>query len=372
MKFAVFTHVVHRQNNNQIFGYAPYIYEMNIWGKYVSELKIIAPQNNQDVSAIDASYNHQNCTFSAIKAFDFLNLKAILKALVCLPQNFFVICKAMSNADHIQIRCPGNVGLLACVAQIFFPKKSKTAKYAGNWDPKAKQPLSYKLQKWILNNTLLTRNMQVLVYGQYPNQSHNIKPFFTATYSDQQKTDNKVRNFDATITFLFVGTLTSGKRPLYAVQLIEQLLASNTNIRLEIYGEGAENQNITQYIQSKKLGKFVFLNGNQHKDVLQVAYQNAHFLILPSKSEGWPKAVAEAMFWGCVPISTNVSCINYMLDNQTRGLILDLNLKNDVQKVNYLLENHDIYNQKSLAASQWSQNYTTNFFESEIQKLLQV
>jgi hypothetical protein len=35
--------------------------------------------------------------------------------------------------------------LLGCVLQIFSNKK-KTAKYAGNWDPK-KQPWDYKLKK---------------------------------------------------------------------------------------------------------------------------------------------------------------------------------------------------------------------------------
>ena len=41
--------------------------------------------------------------------------------------------KAMKWADHIHLRCPGNIGLLGCIVQIAFPKKVKTVKYAGNW-----------------------------------------------------------------------------------------------------------------------------------------------------------------------------------------------------------------------------------------------
>jgi hypothetical protein len=67
-----------------------------------------------------------------------------------------------------------------------FISKKKTAKYLGNWDPKAKQPFTYKLQRWILSNTFLTRKMQVLVYGEWEGSNKIIKPFFTATYSESQ------------------------------------------------------------------------------------------------------------------------------------------------------------------------------------------
>ena len=251
------------------------------------------------------------------------------------------------------------------------PRKIKTTKYAGNWDPNAQQPLSYKLQKWILGNTLLTKNIQVLVYGEWKNQSCNIKPFFTATYSKSEVTTTVIRDLHSSINFLFVGTLSTGKQPLYAIQIIQKLVQSNANIKLEIYGDGAEKEKILSYIKSNNLSQFIVLKGNQNKETLKVAYQKAHFLILPSKSEGWPKAVAEAMFWGCVPLSTNVSCVNNMIDNENRGLLLNLNLENDAHKINFLLENHDIYQHKSLAAASWSQSYTTDLFENEVKKMLQ-
>jgi hypothetical protein len=61
------------------------------------------------------------------------------------------------------LRCPGTIGLLTCLIQVLFPKKSKTAKDAGNWDPKSKQPLSYQIQKWILTTAILTKNIKTLV-----------------------------------------------------------------------------------------------------------------------------------------------------------------------------------------------------------------
>ena len=62
-------------------------------------------------------------------------------------------------------------------------------------------------------------------------------------------------------------------------------------------------------------------------------------MILPSQSEGWPKAIAEGMFWGCVPIATPVSCVPFMLDYGERGVLLQMNLEQDVQQLKRLLNN---------------------------------
>src|SRR5574343_70255 len=129
-------------------------------------------------------YYHSKIDFCQVKEFDITSVFNVFKAIFLLPKIAIQVYKAMSQADHIHLRCPGNMGLVGAMVQILFPKKSKTAKYAGNWDPNAKQPFTYKLQRWILSNTFLTKNMQVLVYGTWENQSKNIKTFFTVFHTN--------------------------------------------------------------------------------------------------------------------------------------------------------------------------------------------
>ena len=50
-------------------------------------------------------------------------------------------------------------------------------------------------------------------------------------------------------------------------------------------------------------------------------------LIFISKSEGWPKVVAESMWWGCIPISKPVSCIPEMLGYGKRGFISSIDIE---------------------------------------------
>jgi glycosyltransferase involved in cell wall biosynthesis len=369
MIFAIITNVTHIEFENQFYGYGPYVREMNIWMKYADDIIIVAPLSNKSLTEIDLPYKHNKIDFRKVPHFSFTSFKNNLDSLFKLPGIFIRIFLAMKKADHIHLRCPGNMGLVGCFVQILFPKKTKTAKYAGNWDPQSQQPWTYKLQKYILKNTFLTRNMKVLVYGEWKNQSENIKPFFTATYSEAEKEIVKKTNFDSIIEFVFVGSLVFGKNPVYAVELIEQLIKKGFNINLNIYGDGVEKENLQYYIKDKKLGSNIVLQGNKNQEIIKRACQKSHFVLLPSKSEGWPKAIAEAMFWGCVPIATKVSCVPFMLDYGKRGILLEMDFDKDLSQIENMLVNENEFFIKSELSSQWSRKYSTEVFESEIKKL---
>lgn len=371
MKFAIITHVIHGKESGNYFGYEPYVREMNLWIKNVSDVLIAAPLHTTPKTPIQEFYQHNNINFVPVPNFDITSFKSTLHSLFVMPKITWNIYQVMKKADHIHLRCPGNIGLLGCLVQILFPSKPKTAKYAGNWDPKAKQPLTYRLQKWILANTLLTKNMQVLVYGEWENSTKNIKSFFTASYFEKDKIDVKPRELKGKISFVFVGTLSNGKQPFYVIQLMEQLYKKGHDVQLELYGDGIERTMLEEYISKNHLENFIFLKGNQNQEVVKKAYIENHFVVLPSQSEGWPKVVAEGMFWGCLPIASKVSCVPNMLGNGERGLLLDLNLKADVERIESILSNNNLYKHKSENAMEWSRQFTMDAFEKEIKLLLQ-
>nr|MBP9793339.1 glycosyltransferase family 1 protein [Flavobacterium sp.] len=67
---------------------------------------------------------------------------------------------------------------------------------------------------------------------------------------------------------------------------------------------------------------------------------------------------------------TAVSCVPFMLGNGKRGVVLRLDEKQDQQKIVDLFNNPDQYHRISNAASNWSRQYTTDYFEREIAKLV--
>lgn len=368
MKFAVFTHVQHYTENGDIFAYAPYVKEIDIWGKFVKELVIVGTVKKYKTET-DNSLGHSKIRFQKLESICFTSLKDILKSVLRMPSIIYKIYSEMKKADHIHLRCPGNIGLLAAIVQIFFPRKRKTVKYAGNWDPSSKQPLSYRFQKWLLTNEYLTRNAYVLVYGNWNSNSKNVIPFFTASYSESEK-EFFSREFQRPFKFVFVGSLSEGKRPLLAIKIIEKLLEKNHDVTLDIYGEGTMFSLINSSIKERKLIDRVILHGGQNSEIIKKAYQSADFSILPSKSEGWPKALAEAMFYGCVPVSTGVSCIPWMLNYEERGILIEPDVATASQKIETILLDPKRIKIMSALAQIWAQNYTLEKFEKEIRNFL--
>lgn len=369
--FALASHVIHGNNNDAYFGYAPYVREMNIWFKHIDKAIVVAPLKKIEKSPIDLDYETEQLDFVNIPAIQFTSLAFVLKSVFKVPLVIFKLWIAFYKADHIHLRCPGNIGLLGCFVQILFPSKLKTAKYAGNWDPKAKQPFSYKLQKWLLSNAFLTRNMTVLVYGEWKNQSKNILPFFTASYSENERIKFFERDYSHALKMLFIGSLVPGKRPHLALDIIKGLKHKGINVSLDFYGDGVLRTELEKYAVNLNITDAVCFKGNRTKDELKHAYQNAHFTLLPSKSEGWPKALAEAMFYGCVPISTAVSCVPFMLDFGKRGILISPEKSSAITSIAEALEIPANLVTMGKAAQNWSQMYTIEKFEQDIKQLLE-
>ena len=393
MRLLVVTNAPTLKKEGQFVAYAPYVNEMDLWFKHVGEVAILSPTKYPEY-IFTKSFDFQQIRLFNLPFLRFKNLLQIIYFIFLTPVVFWQIIRAFLWADHLHLRCPGNIGLLACIVQVFFPSKPKSAKYAGNWDPTAKQPWTYRFQKWILSNAFLTKNMQVLVYGEWPNQSKNIVPFFTASFSEDEKTEVRKKAFSEPFTFLFIGNLVEGKQPLEVVKLVEVINAAaaqetGSEIRccLEIYGDGQERKKLETYVRENKLEQLIIFKGSRPLEELKDAYKKAHFVILPSRSEGWPKAIAEGMFFGCIPIASPVSCVPWMLGGGSRGILLTEQAngqqliangskewsgvrEQDVVKIRKLLADQEEMKKMSEEAKEWSQQYTLERFEAAVRNVL--
>src|SRR5688572_2058071 len=109
MTFCIITHVPHGRASGQYFAYAPYVNEMNVWMKHVDQVHIVAPFGLTAKQPIHASYVHSRLQFTAVPGFHLLGIKAKIRSLFYLPKIFFTVFNAMGKADHIHLRCPGNM-----------------------------------------------------------------------------------------------------------------------------------------------------------------------------------------------------------------------------------------------------------------------
>ena len=78
-----------------------------------------------------------------------------------------------------------------------------------------------------------------------------------------------------------------------------------------------EFEKIAKYINTT-----IIFHGFLEKDAISSIYSKCDFIILPSKSEGFPKVIGEAMNYGCIPIVSDVSCISQYIQNGVNGFLI--------------------------------------------------
>ncbi len=102
---------------------------------------------------------------------------------------------------------------------MIFPWKKKTAKYAGNWSPKAAQPFSYKVQKWLLRNTFFDPKHAGFGYMEIGLIRQKIlNPSLQQLIGETEKQDIVPRDYSGAVKMVYLGTLSPNKRVDYAVE----------------------------------------------------------------------------------------------------------------------------------------------------------
>lgn len=99
-----------------------------------------------------------------------------------------------------------------------------------------------------------------------------------------------------TIALGFVGRLVEQKNPIFLVDILENVLKKNRNIKLFIIGEGELKQDLTNLIKEKELEDYVSLLGNRN-DVNKLM-QAFDVFLFPSLFEGLGIVAVEAQAAG--------------------------------------------------------------------------
>jgi glycogen(starch) synthase len=94
---------------------------------------------------------------------------------------------------------------------------------------------------------------------------------------------------------LFVGRLVEGKRPGDAVVAMEEVRREHPDARLYLCGKGPLRGDLEAQISARGLGEAVGFLGQLPYDAMAELYRSADALILPSRAEGLPRTVLEAM-----------------------------------------------------------------------------
>jgi glycosyltransferase involved in cell wall biosynthesis len=270
------------------------------------------------------SYQSESISLIPIKAVGGQKLIDKLSIMTQAPKVLNVIHKALKQSDYFQFRSPTGIGVYVIPYLMFFSSKKGWFKYAGNWNQEH-APLAYKFQKWLLEH----QKRLVTINGNWPNQPKQCltfeNPCLNANDIEKGNRLIKEKSFNTKcVNFCFVGRLEEEKGIGLLINAFKSLNENDQSRigNIHIVGDGRAIDMYKNVAKETKLNFHFY--GFLSREAVHDIYIKSHAIILPSASEGFPKVIAEALNFGCLPVVSNVSGISNYIKDGLNGYLLDV------------------------------------------------
>jgi glycosyltransferase involved in cell wall biosynthesis len=114
---------------------------------------------------------------------------------------------------------------------------------------------------------------------------------------------------------LFVGRLIELKGVDRVIRLTKRLNErSNYDFYLDVVGEGEQYESLVELTRTESIGEYVSFHGYvPHEEIAEI-YRNADFYVQLSEAEGMSNTIMEAMASGSVPVISNISGTDELID----------------------------------------------------------
>ena len=237
------------------------------------------------------------------------------------PIYIITIFREIYRAEYIHVRAPSHPAVIAILISFYFSKKQFWFKYAGDWIGKT-APFYEQQRKWL---KILNQNCVVTINGNWNNQPQNVISFENPCLDAADRVKGREfinrKNLGTSINYCFVGDLNENKGGLTLLQGLKNINLTRKSSTLHIVGDGLLKQQLEKIALELEIP--VEFHGAISKDEVTKIYELCHYIILPSKSEGFPKVIGEAMNFGCIPIVSNISCIGQYIHHNRNGILIE-------------------------------------------------
>ena len=371
MKLVIVTHVAHYKRGGQLYAYAPYAREVEVWADIFDEIVIAAPLRKTVPAGDCGPVDRSNVQIMPQRELGGETWIAKIKLAYYLPVMTWELSRALRQGDAIHVRCPGNLGFLGAILAPIF-SKHVVAKFAGQWNFTAGDPLSVRLQRGVLASHWW--HGPVTVYGSWPNQRKHVVPFFSSALTAEQitraglavqkRTPEEARNI------LFVGRLSRAKNVDVLLAALAHLRTERIPFKCTIAGGGPELPMLQELSDKLCLGDSVEFTGGVSFDRVLEQYEHSGILVLASQTEGWPKAIAEGMAFGLIAIGSNLGLIPKMLGNGRGFVVPPRDVEALANTLRQILINPEQHSAMRARAAAWAKDYSLDSLRKSLQALL--
>ena len=318
--------------------------------------------------------NHRNSTNARINLIgvvptggdSFISKLLILQKL---PEFFVLINYLIKKTDVIYTRGPSVPALLAILLSFFYKNKIYLHKYAGGWDLNP-VPLSYSFQRWILKKQ---KRGYVLISSSLVNDSSLIislpNPCLEIKDINTGFSAMILKNYGNGLRICFVGKCVAFKGIFEVLDTLNILAEENKLGNCTIAGLSVESKLRSRL--NHRANQLTAIVGVLSRAALNQVYSDCHFILLPSRSEGFPKVLAEAAAFGCIPVVSKLPGIEKIIQDDVNGVLLDdLQGERIAEKLIDAWSDYKKMKEIARLAHQWSKQFSYASFVHTISNLV--
>ncbi len=338
MKLLIISHTEHYKDvNGKIVGWGPTLTEINFLALLFDEIYHFAVFKDVEAPKSALPYTSDRIHFIPMNPTGGEHLYQKFDILWNAPATILKVFKLLKKVDVFQLRAPTGIGVYLIPILTLFTKKKGWYKYAGNW-VQINAPFGYALQRWFLKR----QHRKVTINGKWAQQPEQCLTFENPCLTEGQQKEGSVlignKKFEKPYIFCFAGRLEDAKGVTRILEAFE-LIKDKKNVKeIHFVGDGVKMNKYKEMAKNMDI-HVVFHGFLSFYEVFEI-YKKAHFFLLPSSaSEGFPKVIAEAMNFGCIPIVSDVSAIGQYVKQNINGYIVNPNSSENLAGIiNQILE----------------------------------
>lgn len=324
MNLAIISHTEHYETaTGEIVGWGPTITEINHLLDVFDTIYHVAMLYEESPPPSALPYISDRIKFVPLKPSGGKTLFSKFQTLLRAPFVVNIVAKTLKEVDYFQLRTPTGIAVYLIPFLSYFSNKKGWYKYAGNWRQR-NAPFGYRLQRWML----LNQSRIVTINGFWDKQATHCYTFENPCLTEKDIIEGSIvraqKNFQVPLQFCFVGRLERPKGVERIITAFKSLSDQEKQLIgcVHMVGDG------TDYLYFQDLAKTSAVSFHFHgflpRDKVFNIYKQCHVFLMPTTaSEGFPKVIAEAMNYGCLPIVSNISSIGHYLKHGENALLLD-------------------------------------------------
>ena len=325
MKLLIISNMAHYRRDGQIVGWGPAVQEINHLAELFQEIRHVGCYHEEPAPQSALAYSSRRISLVPVPPAGGPRWRDKLGILRLTPLYVRTILRELRQADAVHVRGPANIPLLAMMLLALTRHPSRRwIKYGGNWRPAGPEAWSSSFQRWWLQLGL--HRGRVTVNGRWEDQPPHVvsfnNPCLTESELAQARELVASKALEPPVRMLYAGRLETPKGLAQVIETLAGLERRSIPARLDLVGDGPERSRFEALAADLGVADRVCFHGWKPRHELDAYYTRAHFFLLPSRTEGWPKVLAEAMAYGVVPIASAVSSIPQILRECATGLAL--------------------------------------------------